>query len=442
MFDKNEVRSLAEGRWDAVFSALAPQLQNAMDHAGHHVACPVHGGTDGFRLFPNYREKGAGVCNTCGLFNSGFDLLQWCNHWTFSETVQHVGEALGLKASSKIVSSETEGTVTEGKVRFIGLSKGRYGEQFAVVMEDRQGEKRFWGKDLERAVRSAGISVGDNARITLVCTQTCESAKGQTFRRHVWAALRLESDEEAKARLEKEALAGKRKLDALRQVWRSSRALQWDSTETNPVLTYLRSRGIELNGDESDVWTKELRYSAALEFVSDEMRTKFPAMVALVRDPEGKVAALHRTYLTPEGRKAAVECPKKVLNLPNAHGLNGCAVRLGGAVGGILCLAEGIETALSVCLGTGYPCWSTISANGLKTVEVPDSVKTVFIFEDKDRSGVGHQAAVELQERLLKEGRLAVIVAIEKEIPEGSKGLDWNDLLMAGDRFPFRKPQP
>jgi hypothetical protein len=440
MFDKNEVRSAAEGRWDAVFSALAPQLSDAMDRPGRHVACPVHGGKDGFRLFPNYREKGAGVCNSCGIFTSGFDMLQWLNHWTFSETVTRVAEVLGLKNSSKIISSETEGTITEGKVRFIGLSKGRYGEQFAVVMEDSQGQKRFWGKDLERAVLSAGISVGDNARLTLVCTQTCESMKGQTFRRHVWSALRLESDEEAKARLEREAAAGQRKLDALRQVWRSSRALQWDSTEENPVLTYLRSRSLDLAGDEADAWTRELRYCASLDYVSDNGKKPYPAMVALVRDPEGKVAALHRTYLSEEGKKADVECPKKIMNLPNAHGLNGCAVRLGGAVSDTLCVAEGVETALSVCLGTGFPCWSTISANGLKAVEVPDSVKTVFIFEDKDRSGVGHQAALELQERLFSEGRLAVIIAIEKEIPDGSKGLDWNDLLMAGDRFPFRKP--
>lgn len=46
-----EIRPLAKGHWDYIFSALAPQLSVAMEQPGKHVPCPVHGGKDGFRLF-------------------------------------------------------------------------------------------------------------------------------------------------------------------------------------------------------------------------------------------------------------------------------------------------------------------------------------------------------------------------------------------------------
>lgn len=50
-FDIKTVKAAAEGRWDAIFSVLAPKLAPAQERAGRHVPCPVHGGTDGFRLF-------------------------------------------------------------------------------------------------------------------------------------------------------------------------------------------------------------------------------------------------------------------------------------------------------------------------------------------------------------------------------------------------------
>ena len=43
--------------------ALAPALEPALSRVGRHVACPVHGGTDGFRLFRD-ADRRAGVCAT------------------------------------------------------------------------------------------------------------------------------------------------------------------------------------------------------------------------------------------------------------------------------------------------------------------------------------------------------------------------------------------
>lgn len=55
--DVSVVREAARGHWDAIFCALAPMLKAAMQQPGKHVPCPVHGGKDGFRLFPDYAER-------------------------------------------------------------------------------------------------------------------------------------------------------------------------------------------------------------------------------------------------------------------------------------------------------------------------------------------------------------------------------------------------
>ena len=77
--DVHFVRAKAAGRWGFIFSRLAPQLKNAVEKAGHHVACPIHGGEDGFRLFRNFDVNGSGVCNTCGMRRDGFAMLEWVN---------------------------------------------------------------------------------------------------------------------------------------------------------------------------------------------------------------------------------------------------------------------------------------------------------------------------------------------------------------------------
>jgi len=46
-----DVRQLAAGRWLDIHELLAPALTLALRRPGRHVPCPVHGGTDGFRLF-------------------------------------------------------------------------------------------------------------------------------------------------------------------------------------------------------------------------------------------------------------------------------------------------------------------------------------------------------------------------------------------------------
>lgn len=67
------------------------------ERKGKHVPCPVHGGRDGFRIFPDVAETGGGICNTCGSFANGFAPLMWINGWEFGRAIREVAEQVGSR---------------------------------------------------------------------------------------------------------------------------------------------------------------------------------------------------------------------------------------------------------------------------------------------------------------------------------------------------------
>lgn len=85
-----QIRKQAVGRWLEILPDLAPQLKPAIEKVGDHVACPVHGGKDGFRFFQNAEETGGGICNTCGSFPDGLKVLRWANDWSGQQAVDAV----------------------------------------------------------------------------------------------------------------------------------------------------------------------------------------------------------------------------------------------------------------------------------------------------------------------------------------------------------------
>jgi putative DNA primase/helicase len=94
IMEAKEVKAAAHGRWGGILSALAPQLQPALDRVGHHVSCPVHGGKDGYRVFNDVDDSGGGVCNTCGVHPDGFATLMWVSGMDFKEALKSVTEYL------------------------------------------------------------------------------------------------------------------------------------------------------------------------------------------------------------------------------------------------------------------------------------------------------------------------------------------------------------
>lgn len=100
-YKAEKVREAAYGKWLLVISGLAPHAEDALRKAGKHVACPIHGGKDGFRLFKDVQYTGGGVCNSCGPRSDGFELLMWLNGWDFKRCLEEVGDFLGVEKDGK-----------------------------------------------------------------------------------------------------------------------------------------------------------------------------------------------------------------------------------------------------------------------------------------------------------------------------------------------------
>lgn len=93
--ESDELKARSHGRWVEIFSILAPELDEAVQRMGRHVACPMHGSNDGFRLFRDAADTGGGVCSSCGAFHDGFALLRALRGWSFPEVLEQVDDALG-----------------------------------------------------------------------------------------------------------------------------------------------------------------------------------------------------------------------------------------------------------------------------------------------------------------------------------------------------------
>lgn len=90
----DRLKRQAEGRWAGIVTAIAPDLAHAVEKAGQHTGCPVHGGSDGFRVFKDFDRTGGGICNTCGPKTDGFALLQWATGLGMKDVLARVDEAL------------------------------------------------------------------------------------------------------------------------------------------------------------------------------------------------------------------------------------------------------------------------------------------------------------------------------------------------------------
>jgi putative DNA primase/helicase len=139
-------------------------------------------------------------------------------------------------------------------------------------------------------------------------------------------------------------------------------------------------------------------------------------MVAAVQNLAGEIVAIHRTFLTCDGRKAPVEPAKMALG-PIAGG----AVRFAKAAE-TLALAEGIETALSVQQATGIPTWAALGTANLPHIELSAIVREIIICADADRNGVGERAAEAAARGFLRHGRRV-------RVARPPVGADFNDLL-------------
>lgn len=184
-------------------------------------------------------------------------------------------------------------------------------------------------------------------------------------------------------------------------------------SDIDPVTRYLRSRGI------NKIPREFLRYNAAA-FHWGEQRN-YPAMIAALRDVDGRAKGYHVTYLTDRGAKAGID--KSRMYTPGKTGE--CVIRLS-AIAEHIGLAEGIETALSVTQLYGVPCWATGDAGRMERFIPPAGVDRVTVFCDMDENHTGEAAAESLAKRLII--RNGIRCEVRRDC---ARGTDYSDLLQA-----------
>ncbi len=148
---------------------------------------------------------------------------------------------------------------------------------------------------------------------------------------------------------------------------------------------------------------------------------RFPVMLAAIVGSDGKLLAIHRTYLG-DACKADVPTPKKLT--ASAGSLAGACIPLARPRGGVLGIAEGIETAAAASLGSGLPVVAAYCANALSGFHWPRGIERLVIFADNDPAG--QQAAAVLAQRANKAG------ITTKTLTPSKPGTDWADVYREG----------
>ncbi len=204
------------------------------------------------------------------------------------------------------------------------------------------------------------------------------------------------------------------KLPELAAIWEQAAPIEHQS----PVIAYLTGRGLGLVND----LPQSVRYADSLPYwyEADGKAGKlgcFPVMLAAIRDTDGELHGLHRTYLQADNgtfRKLAARHPEtgRPLDSKKMQGrytgsISGCAVHLYPMpASGRLMVAEGIETALAArelfADGALYGLWAALSANGLERLILPSGLTELAVIADKDSTG--YKAAHDLAIRAIKGG--------------------------------------
>ncbi len=191
-----------------------------------------------------------------------------------------------------------------------------------------------------------------------------------------------------------------KRREAARLIWKNAQPIADTLGEA-----YLRERGIKIP------LPPTLRF-ARLFHTAD--RREKPAVVCAIQDGHGRVTAVQRIFLRPDGLAKTDAKPNKPTLGPMRDG----AVRLG-PPGRSLGLAEGPETALSAQQRFCLPVWCSCGAGRMNKVKIPDRVQDIYIFADAGVAGI--KAAEKTAASLARQGFRTLVQPPE----EG----DWNDVV-------------
>ncbi len=256
----------------------------------------------------------------------------------------------------------------------------------------------------------------------------------------------------ARAQNEKiEAEFRARAVKDAREIWARAEGGDLDAVEA-----YLEGRGIRF-----DRWPPTLRcivdhpYRRKIKGNWHELH-RGPCMIAAVQDAQGRVRAVHQTWIDPSkpGHKAAIADPKgEPMPSKLVRGSKkGGAIRLTSAPGpgGVLVMGEGIETTASLLMVDAYPgasFWAGVDLGNLAGLQVKEDGKRghsgIPKMDDPDafvppahigrlvflEDGDSAQPATRLQ--LLSGLRRAMALQpnLQTEIVTAPEGKDFNDLI-------------
>lgn len=137
---------------------------------------------------------------------------------------------------------------------------------------------------------------------------------------------------------------------------------------------------------------RALRFHPALW--NEETQRHWPALVAAIDNADGRMVAVHRTWLAPDGSgKAPLREPKMTLG----RYAGGCIRLWRGASGkalkdapadDIVVISEGIEDGLSVAVAVPeYRVLAAVSLSNMSNIALPDAIGSVIIMAQNDPPG-------------------------------------------------------
>jgi len=190
-----------------------------------------------------------------------------------------------------------------------------------------------------------------------------------------------------------------RKRERLRQTWQACVPLA--HSKAHAVRRYLETRAL---GEVLKNPPQVLRAHPSLVYWDGTRNVgTYPAMVALFHGASGSPVTLHITYLRADGcAKASVPSPKKIMGVPVRGATKGGAIHLQEPRNGVLGIAEGIESALSLHVLQNIPVWASFCADNLERVCLPSDLRELRIGVDIDKSGKGEAVAKALAKRVMK----------------------------------------
>lgn len=189
-------------------------------------------------------------------------------------------------------------------------------------------------------------------------------------------------------------------------LWQQAMALTSKTFPGSLAERYLLARGIDMAGD----WLAHGRpFPGAVRLLTTHdyhlagggKKSGLPCLISLMSGADGKPAAVHRIWLSPDGTgKAALPEPhkNKVRKIWPSHAGTQAVIRLGKGAGGLtpekaaeagrrgpLILTEGVEDGLAAMIAApDYRVWASGSLGNLANAPVLPCVSKIIVCADND----------------------------------------------------------